>query len=230
MAGATETSTGLVAWPRIALALAPALALLAYWNSLGGEFVWDDRTLILDGNLGGAWGRLDELFTSNFFYRAEFEPTYGYYRPVTTLSYVLDYWIWGLQPFGYHLTNVLLHASCSVWVGLILMRLEFDSGPAILAALLFAVHPIHTESVAWISGRTDLLAFFFCSFATLTHLATSRLRKTPDRARCVDFRRAQGARPPLYLSTARLCNAAIGKKTCASRRGGFFRSLLGKAS
>ncbi len=58
MARPNEASTGPGAWPRIALALAPLLALLAYWNSLGGGFVWDDRTLILDGNLGSAWARL----------------------------------------------------------------------------------------------------------------------------------------------------------------------------
>ena len=177
MAGPTEASTGLDAWPRIALALVPLLALLAYWTSLDGEFVWDDRTLILDGNLGGAWVRMEELFTSNFFYRPEFELSYGYYRPVTILSYVLDYWVWGLQPFGYHLTNVLLHAACSVSVGLILMRLDFAAGPALLTALLFAVHPIHSENVAWISGRTDLLAFFFCSLATLIHLATRKEKR-----------------------------------------------------
>jgi tetratricopeptide (TPR) repeat protein len=151
--------------------------LLAYWNSLSGEFVWDDRTLILDGNLGSAWARRGDLFLRDFFYRAEFELAYGYYRPVTTLSYVLDHWFWGLQPFGYHVTNVLLHAICSVWVGLILIRLDFDPEPAILTALLFAVHPIHTESVAWISGRTDLLAFFFCSLSALTHLVATKGRR-----------------------------------------------------
>jgi tetratricopeptide (TPR) repeat protein len=180
MAGPTEASTGLGTWPRFALALVAPLALLAYWNSLSGGFVWDDRTLILDGNLGSAWARWGEIFTSDFFYRAEFERSYGYYRPVTTLSYVLDHGLWELRPFGYHVTNVLLHAICSVWVGVILIRLDFDPEPAILAALLFAVHPIHTESVAWISGRTDILAFFFCSLSVLTYLAATKGRRSGE--------------------------------------------------
>ena len=85
MAGPTEANTGLGAWPRFALALVVPLALLAYWNSLSGEFVWDDRTLILDGNLGSAWARRGDLFTRDFFYRAEFELAYGYYRYVVPM-------------------------------------------------------------------------------------------------------------------------------------------------
>ena len=142
--------------------------------------------------------------TSDFFYRAEFELSYGYYRPVTTLSYVFDHWLWGLKPFGYHLTNLLLHAICSVSVGLILIRLDFDPEPALLTALLFAVHPIHSENVAWISGRTDLLAFFFCSLSALAHLAATKASRPGEVGATLSSRRRVSRSRPADARRSRL--------------------------
>jgi len=141
------------------------LAGLAYANSLAGGFVWDDRILILAGRLPRAWERLGEILTRDFFHRAEVDDAYGYWRPLVTLSYVWDYAWWRLEPFGFHLTNVLLHIANSVLAGRLLLRCGLATRPALLAAALFAVHPVHTESVAWIAGRTDLLAFLLALLA-----------------------------------------------------------------
>jgi len=146
-------------------------AAAVYLNSLGGGFVWDDRKLILDDRAIKSWHELPQILSHDFFERNEDDLPYGYYRPVTTVSYFLDYTFWGLQPFGYHLTNVGLHALCTVLMALILLRMRWPLLATVIATLLFAVHPIHTESVAWIAGRTDLLAFFFCGLTLLLYLS-----------------------------------------------------------
>ena len=153
-------------------------ALLAYANTLNADFVWDDRKLIVDDPAITSWRHIPEIFANDFFFRNEDDVPYGYYRPVTTLSYLLDYSIWGLRPFGYHLTNILLHAAGTALVVLMLLRLDCGLGASALAALLFAIHPIHTESVAWIAGRTDLLAFTLTAVAFLAHPHSASARRS----------------------------------------------------
>jgi tetratricopeptide (TPR) repeat protein len=152
-------------WQWLALVIAVLATGAAYLNSLHGDFVWDDRKLIVNDRAVKSWRHLGEVFTTDFFERNEDDLPYGYYRPLTTVSYLLDFSLWGLRPFGYHLTNVLLHATCTLLVGVVLMSLGWDAWGVGLAACLFAVHPIHTENVAWVAGRTDLLALLFCLLA-----------------------------------------------------------------
>jgi len=147
------------------------LSLAAYANSIRAGFVWDDRMLVLQDPVVHSFHNLGEVFSQDFFARTESPLPYGYYRPVTTLSYVLDYALSGKDPLVYHLTNVLLHGLSSALALLLLWRLGLSEGAGFTAAALFAVHPIHTESVAWIAGRTDLLAFVLMISALLIHLA-----------------------------------------------------------
>lgn len=155
-------STHRLPYPELIAAVA---AVLTFWTSLGGDFVWDDRILILEGQLPRAWERLGEILTRDFFARSEYDIVYGYYRPLTTLSYLLDYSVWKLQPWGYHLTNVLAHAGCAVLIANLLRTYGWSAMAAAIAATLFAVHPIHSESVAWIAGRTDVIALLFSLLA-----------------------------------------------------------------
>jgi Flp pilus assembly protein TadD len=84
--------------------------------------------------------------------------TSSYYRPLSSLSILLDRHTFGLRPFGFHLHNLLLHVLASVLLALfVYLILDRAFWPALLAGLLFALHPVHTESVAFISDRTDLL-------------------------------------------------------------------------
>jgi len=165
------------------LLIAPALAVLVYLNSLDGEFVWDDQKLILEDYAVKSGRHLDQIFVNDFFFRHENDLSYGYYRPITTLSYAADYALWGARPFGFHATNVALHAACSLLVVLLLLELGAGRAVAVVAGALFAVHPIHTESVAWISGRTDLLAFLLGGGSLLAHaLARRPSARPPARA------------------------------------------------
>ena len=157
-------------WPLLLLAAVTLSSVLVHLNTLSGDFVWDDRKLILDDPVITSWKHVGEIFRSDFFSHDQDDTPYGYYRPVTTASYLWDYTIWGKKPFGYHLTNIVLHTACSALVVLILLTLDLGLTASAIGALLFAVHPIHTENVAWIAGRTDLLAFFFCGIALLLHM------------------------------------------------------------
>lgn len=97
-----------------------------------------------------------------------FKPNDQYmYHPLTILSYAINYSVSGLKPMGYHLTNLLFHLLNVVLVFSIFFLLFGNSKPAALASLLFAVHPLVSEPVNWVSGRKDVLfAFFFLSSLT----------------------------------------------------------------
>jgi len=120
----------------------------------------------------------------------------GYYRPVIVLSYIVDAWFWSsvtshppgapfrpwklewnrLNPVGFHLTNVLFHALNSLLVLFLVRTLTRRPRVALTAGLLFAVHPIHAESVCWIAGRTDVIAATFFLAAFWAYLRWRRLR------------------------------------------------------
>jgi protein O-mannosyl-transferase len=122
------------------------------------ELVWDDLHFLHPGSVlaTGSWAR---LLTSDWSLEG---PRSGYYRPVVTLTLAAETRIFGGSPAAYHVMNVVYHLAASlalVWAALRVL----GSRPAWLAGFVFVVHPIHTESVSWISGRTDVIAtIFFC--------------------------------------------------------------------
>ncbi len=104
-----------------------------------------------------------------------------YYRPISQISFIFDYNIWQWQSSGYHLTNYMVHLSNGILLWFILRRLQtiFHYKNQLLAAgcaLLFSVHPLTCESVAWVSGRTDVIATFFCLAAFYSYLAFNKSR------------------------------------------------------
>src|SRR4030067_3703612 len=142
-------------------------SLAVYINSLSGDFIWDDIEQIVDNPVIKDIRNIPSFFTSDLWRLIE-NPTIGsyYYRPLFLLSLTLDYSLWNLNPLGYHITNLILHAINSLLIYQIGRRLFLHNAPAFLGAALFAVHPVHTESIAWISGRTDPITavFFLLSF------------------------------------------------------------------
>jgi tetratricopeptide (TPR) repeat protein len=140
------------------------VAVGAYLNTVTGNFIWDDKILISENDSVKSWTDLKTNLTSDFFHfdkSPQVAGKRGYYRPLVTLTYMVDYAIWKLNPVGYHATNIALHGANSMLLLLLLSLLVPGEGVPLLAALLFAVHPIHTESVSWVSGRTDVLAALF---------------------------------------------------------------------
>jgi tetratricopeptide (TPR) repeat protein len=141
------------------------LAVAVFANSLGHDFVWDDTAAIRDNPFlvsPGAWWR---CFGRDFGLELNRVPV-GYYRPLVFLSFVLNHAAGGLRPFAYHLTNVLLHGLNTLLVFWLIARLT-NRRTGALAAALFAVHPVHAESVAFIAGRSDLLCACFLLLSVL---------------------------------------------------------------
>lgn len=158
-----ETSKG-----RRAAALVVALvAVAAFAASLGYDFVWDDTLLIQQSGSLHHWGELPRLLVSQFW--SEVGEASHYYRPLITLSFFLDMEVWGPQPFGFHLTNVLAHAAVALVVLALARRVTGGEVAALIAALAFALQPLHAESVSFVSGRTDVLAALFFLLALLAY-------------------------------------------------------------
>jgi tetratricopeptide (TPR) repeat protein len=104
--------------------------------------------------------------------------TYHYYRPVTMLSLLLDHTLYGSEPFGYHLTVLLLHAAAA-WAVYALARRIASPLAAVLGASLFAVFPASAECVGWIAGRNDILAGLFSALAAAVFLAAVGFGRSP---------------------------------------------------
>jgi protein O-mannosyl-transferase len=140
------------------------IAAFCYWNTLLHGFVSDDNYLILNHPYTKRVADWPRIFTAGHYEGS------GGYRPLTTISFALNYFFGGANPFGYHLTNIALHALNSALVLLLFDRFLRSRRAAVVGALIFAIHPIHTEAVAWISGRAELLATAFFLLAWLFHL------------------------------------------------------------
>jgi protein O-mannosyl-transferase len=128
---------------------------VVYLNSFRNEFLWDDLHLIVDNPAIKHWSRAPGLFLTELFPHGILS---GYYRPLQALTYLVDYSIWGLDPLGFHLTNVVLHAGAALLFQRLVTVLLQDATAGLVAALLFAVHPIHTEAVTYVAGRSDPLS------------------------------------------------------------------------
>ncbi len=134
--------------------------IIVYSNSLGGEFLYDDDYFIVKNIHIRNLANIPSFFTSPSA-AAFAELAQDVYRPLTTVSFALDYRFWGLDTFGYHLENVLLHALNAVLLFMLLQLIFGNFIIAFIASLLFACHPVQTEAVAWISSRSSVLFLFF---------------------------------------------------------------------
>jgi tetratricopeptide (TPR) repeat protein len=136
-----------------------ALGAIVYLNSLLGTFIWDDIPLVVTNLHIRDLGYIPRLFTENIYHQ---DMMGRFYRPVLMATFALDYKSWGLEPFGYHLTNLLIHLANAVLIFNIILLIFGRRPLAFLTALFFVLHPVQTEAVSYISGRADLLAAFFC--------------------------------------------------------------------
>jgi len=140
------------------LAAVMAAAFLVNAPSLGYGFVFDERLLIVDNPVVHDLANAGRMFGEKFWPG----PARGiYYRPLVTLSYAAGYAVAGETPWVEHLINALAHALASGLMLLLLVRLTGKERVAALAAMIFAVHPAHVESVVWVPGRTDVFAAMF---------------------------------------------------------------------
>jgi Flp pilus assembly protein TadD len=143
------------------LAVLLLLAVVPYANTLTNSFVYDDSEQILANPYIRNWKYLPEIFGSNVWSFLGAAGVTNHYRPLMTLSYLVCYQVFGLLPFGFHLVNIALHAGVVWLVFGVSIRLFGNRTLAFVSAALFALHPIHTESVAWVAAVTDLQLTFF---------------------------------------------------------------------
>jgi tetratricopeptide (TPR) repeat protein len=140
------------------LAAALGFVALVYANGLSGPFVRDDHQLIEEEPRVHSLRPLGEYFGVAFWRNPAGPRNAAYYRPLTTLSYAIDYQLWDGAPAGFHRTNLALHLVCCALVFGLCRRGGAGPLAAALAAALFGSLPRLTESVTWISGRSDVLA------------------------------------------------------------------------
>ncbi|MGO8786465.1 MAG: tetratricopeptide repeat protein [Terriglobia bacterium] len=146
------------------------MAFLVYVPTLGFRFVYDDKPQIIENPAIHAWRYLPNYFTSHAW--AELYPhvSGNYYRPLFLLWFRLNHAVFGLDPKGWHLTTILCHVVATYMVLTLVRRLAASPWIAFTAATLFALHPVHIESVAWVSGVTDPLMTIFLIGSFLAYL------------------------------------------------------------
>lgn len=152
------------------------VTVLSFLPTLDNGFVeWDDdfNLKLNEGYRGLGWAQLKWMFADFHF---------GHYSPLAWLTYALDYLLWGLDPLGYHLTSLVLHTASAVAFYLVALRLLRAALPAAaayprrlqlsasIAALLFSIHPLRVEAVAWATARLDVLCGFVYLLAVLVYL------------------------------------------------------------
>ena len=178
-------------FPTWLVPLTVALATFGtFFPTLLNDFVnWDDDRILYDNPYyrGLGWAQLKWMFSTVLM---------GHYQPLTWLSFALDYQLWGMAPFGYHLTSLLLHTANAVlfyWLSRHLLgkaigtpaqkdqrRLDLSAG---LSALLFAIHPLRVESVAWATERRDVLSGLFYFLTLYCYLRAAEDSHTTGRRR-----------------------------------------------
>jgi len=143
------------------LVVLAAVAVVPFIQTLHYDFVYDDDFQVLRNPWIRQWSNLGSIFTSSVWQFMDPGGASNYYRPVHMILHALGYQISGLQPWGFHAISILLHALCAIWVALIAFRLTREKYIALSAALIFALHPIHAESIAWVAAVTDPSCAFF---------------------------------------------------------------------
>jgi len=171
-----------------AIILIVVVSGICFASALHGEFFWDDVHIIVR-NQGIRDVRNIPRFFHPSYWRALFADYQGmpgrHYRPVSEVTLAIDYAIWKhmpaerpvdpeipdffVQPFGFHLTSVVVHTANSILLYLVALRLFGSRRGALFCALLFAAHPIHVEAVAWAKARSTLLAMFFMLLTMLLY-------------------------------------------------------------
>src|SRR6266404_3041095 len=165
-------------WPR-ALLLG-IVGIVVHSPALQGQRIWDDQYLSYENPFIKSPLLVLEVFWHYLF----LDSLSAHYRPVQNISFIVDYFFWSTNEFGFHLTNVLLHAGSAVLLYFLLRqlftslcvwrrplsvraralrRMPWISHGAFMVALLWIVHPVHSAAVDYISGRADSLAFFFAA-------------------------------------------------------------------
>jgi tetratricopeptide (TPR) repeat protein len=156
--------------PRWLCALAVLLSVLVYLRTVDFPFVYDDLAQIVSNSHIQSWHYLPQYFTQHLWSQMGEDLPNNYYRPFFLLWMLLNFKLFGAQPVGWHIAAILLHAAVTWAVYLIAGRELKDRLAAGIAAILFAVHPVHVEAVAWVSGINEPEFVLFALLSVLCYL------------------------------------------------------------
>ena len=145
-----------------------AAVFLSYYPILDNDFVWDDQAFIITNE------NIKSLKNIPSFFIHDVE---GLYRPMRTLFYSMSYALFGLKPFYYHLQAIVIHLIATILIYYILLKITDSRFISFSASLIFAIHPAHTESIAFITSSFDQIAIIFLLLSYYYYLKTSRLGK-----------------------------------------------------
>jgi tetratricopeptide (TPR) repeat protein len=179
------------------------LTVLAYVPAIRGGFVWDDDAYVTNNQTLQSVEGLRRIWL-------EVGAVPQYY-PLVHTGFWVEYHLWGTHPMGYHLINVLLHGLSAVLLWRALRRLSVPG--AWMAAAVFALHPVHVESVAWITERKNVLSGFFYLAAVLAYLRFDGRRSRPAEATPPEERRSPWR---LYVLSLAFFTCALLSKTTAA--------------
>ncbi len=145
------------------------LTVAVFWPATGNDFIWYDDDFYVTANVwvreGLSPAGIHWAFTT--FHEAN-------WHPLTWISHMLDVSLFGLNPFGHHLVSVLIHALNTALLFLFLLRASGAAWRSALASALFALHPLHVESVAWVAERKDVLSVFFWMLSMIAYASYAR--------------------------------------------------------
>ncbi len=143
-------------------ALLFALVIVMWLPALMGGFVWDDINNLVTTDRLRHWSSLVESFKHNAMWSAERDqPVIGTYRPLSLATFVIDFQLYGRNATGFHFSSLVLHATATLALFGLLLRWVATPLTAAAIAFLWAVHPVDVEAVAWINGRSEILALLF---------------------------------------------------------------------
>jgi tetratricopeptide (TPR) repeat protein len=166
---ASELLAKYLRWPGVLLPLLGLVTFVLYSGSLSFEFVWDDWPQIVNNPIIRTWSNLPRAFGSDLWYHVARHQVY--YRPLFVVWSMLNFTVFGLRSWGWHLGAVLLHVGAVASVFWLARKLGLEYWTAALAALIFALHPIHVEPVAWISAASDTMVAMFVALAFVAFLS-----------------------------------------------------------
>src|SRR5208337_4273998 len=161
-ASLSESRRSILWTDALLLTVLAILAALPYLNTLRNLFVYDDTIQVVNNPYLQNFHHLKEIFTTPVWSFVGGDYSHNYYRPLMSFGYLLCRQFFGARPLAFHLVNLVLNLLVVLLLFLVTLRMFNDRLVAFVAAGLFAVHPIHSESVAWIAAVTDLeLTLFY---------------------------------------------------------------------
>jgi tetratricopeptide (TPR) repeat protein len=159
------------------IVLLTSVILFTYGNSVSNGFVWDDHDIIVNNAANRDIANALSLFSSADATVSGNQK--AYYRPLNRLTYLLEYQIFGLNPSGYHLASIFFHFLAVILLYFVARFLFNDPVPAFISALVFAVHPVNTEAVNFISARNSVVCAAFVLSGVLAFFSAASTRRRP---------------------------------------------------